>query len=211
MSVARFLALDGTGALLFNGFFLVAGYLLREQIDDFLALIAAFGGRLATVIGASIVAWIAFKFVQRQRFLRGLRVARIDVDALDALLASDAPPLVFDLRDRLSLEASGLRVPGARVIRMDELEARHAEIPRDQEIVLYCACPNDASSARMALLLKRRGIERVRPLHGGIDAWIASGRPVEPVEPKDSTEGMASMAATTAREAVESVRSEGGA
>jgi len=31
----------------------------------------------------------------------------------------------------------------------------------------------------VALLLKRRGIERVRPLAGGFDAWLAEGRPLE--------------------------------
>lgn len=35
----------------------------------------------------------------------------------------------------------------------------------------------------MALLLKRRGIERVRPLAGGFDAWLAAGHPVEPIDP----------------------------
>ena len=40
----------------------------------------------------------------------------------------------------------------------------------------------------MALMLKRRGIERVRPLAGGIEAWLASGRAVEPVEPMETAE-----------------------
>jgi len=32
----------------------------------------------------------------------------------------------------------------------------------------------------VALLLKRRGITRVRPLEGGFEAWRASGFPLEP-------------------------------
>ena len=31
----------------------------------------------------------------------------------------------------------------------------------------------------MALLLKQRGVERVRPLEGGLDAWRTLGFPVE--------------------------------
>ena len=31
----------------------------------------------------------------------------------------------------------------------------------------------------MALLLKRRGVERVRPLAGGLNAWSALGYPLE--------------------------------
>lgn len=34
----------------------------------------------------------------------------------------------------------------------------------------------------MALQLKRRGIERVRPLAGGFEAWRQAGYPVEPIE-----------------------------
>jgi membrane protein DedA with SNARE-associated domain len=139
MGVGRFLAFDAAGALLFNAAFLLAGYLLQEQIKGFLEILSVFGARLLTVILTSIAVWIAWKFYQRQRFLHLLRVARIDVDTLSGLLEGDAPPIVYDLRDRLALEAQSGRVPGARVIRIDELDARHAEIPRDREIILYCA------------------------------------------------------------------------
>jgi len=46
-------------------------------------------------------------------------------------------------------------------------------VPRDREIILFCSWPNEASSARAALLLKEHGITRVRPLQGGADAWRA--------------------------------------
>ena len=35
----------------------------------------------------------------------------------------------------------------------------------------------------MALLLRRRGIERVRPLAGGLEAWRARGYPLENLAP----------------------------
>ncbi|MEZ4333727.1 MAG: VTT domain-containing protein [Myxococcota bacterium] len=139
VGLGRFLFFDGIGALLFNGTFLIAGALLHDQIERFLEVVAAFGLRLVTVVGVSVVAWIAFKFWERQRFLRLLRTARIDVDTLAGLLESGMPPAIYDLRDRLTLAAQPMRVPGARVIRIDELEGRHGEIPRDREIVLYCA------------------------------------------------------------------------
>ncbi|MBK7951454.1 MAG: VTT domain-containing protein [Deltaproteobacteria bacterium] len=139
MGIARFLAFDAIGAFIFNLTFLAAGYVLKTQIEGFLALLSVFGTRLASVIVVSIAVWIAWKYLQRRRFLRLLRIARIDVDALDRLMAGDSPPAVYDLRDRFTLESQQGRVPGARVIRIDELEARHAEIPRDREIILYCA------------------------------------------------------------------------
>jgi rhodanese-related sulfurtransferase len=39
----------------------------------------------------------------------------------------------------------------------------------------YCACPNEASAARVAKKLMQRGYTRVRPLSGGIDARLAAG------------------------------------
>jgi rhodanese-related sulfurtransferase len=53
------------------------------------------------------------------------------------------------------------------------------ELPRDRDIILYCNCPNEASAARVAKLLIDAGFLRVRPLLGGLDAWIAAGHPVE--------------------------------
>jgi len=62
---------------------------------------------------------------------------------------------------------------------LEEIEHRHHEIPRDRDIVLYCSCPNEVSSARTAFLLKKKGIHRVRPLEGGLDAWRERQFPVE--------------------------------
>ena len=50
------------------------------------------------------------------------------------------------------------------------------EIPLERSVVVYCACPNDATAVKVALLLRRSGIRQVRPLAGGIDAWSAASR-----------------------------------
>jgi rhodanese-related sulfurtransferase len=55
------------------------------------------------------------------------------------------------------------------------------DLPRDREIILYCTCPNEASAAQIAKMLLDSGFKRVRPLLGGLDAWIAAGHPVEPL------------------------------
>ncbi|MBV8854088.1 MAG: hypothetical protein JOY91_11835, partial [Sinobacteraceae bacterium] len=40
-------------------------------------------------------------------------------------------------------------------------------------------CPNEASAAQVAKLLMNQGFRRVRPLQGGLDAWVAAGHQVE--------------------------------
>ncbi|HZX43884.1 MAG TPA: hypothetical protein VFE93_18740 [Myxococcaceae bacterium] len=39
----------------------------------------------------------------------------------------------------------------------------------------------------MALRLKRRGINRVRPLEGGYAAWVAEGYPLQRWEPVEAS------------------------
>lgn len=50
------------------------------------------------------------------------------------------------------------------------------------EVIVYCACPKEASAAMVAKKLMRAGFKRVRPLAGGIEAWVARGCGVETVE-----------------------------
>jgi len=45
--------------------------------------------------------------------------------------------------------------------------------------VLYCSCPNEVSSAKMALWLQKNGLLRVHPLLVGIDAWRERNYPIE--------------------------------
>lgn len=44
--------------------------------------------------------------------------------------------------------------------------------------MIYCNCPNEATSAATAKLLMAKGYRHVRPLQDGLDAWAAAGYPV---------------------------------
>ena len=71
------------------------------------------------------------------------------------------------------------RIPGAIHVPHDQVSQHLNDFKRDREVILYCTCPNEASAAQVAKLLMLHGFARVRPLHGGLDAWIAAGYPVE--------------------------------
>jgi 3-mercaptopyruvate sulfurtransferase SseA len=45
-------------------------------------------------------------------------------------------------------------------------------------VILYCTCPSEETSAKVALQLHRLGITRVRPLRGGFDGWKQAGYPL---------------------------------
>ena len=179
MGLPRFVAFDAAGALAWSAAFVLVGYLLRDQLEPVARLAVQLGGGLAALLGGGLGLFVLAKFVQRQRFLRSIEISRIGPRELERRLAAGEPIEVIDLRHAIDLEADPRMLPGARRISAEELEQGHADdLPRDRDVVLYCRCPNEASSARVALLLRRRGVTRARPLEGGLDAWIELGLPV---------------------------------
>lgn len=179
MPRVRFLVWDGAGAFLWSATFIGTGYIFSKQIEKIGALAARMG--LVSLILALVLLtlFIGWKYVQRQRFLRRLRIARITPEELLHKIQSGEDIVVADLRHPLDFESDHVKVQGALRLLPEDLDGRHQEIPRDRDVVLYCNCPNEATSAGVALRLRRLGITRVRPLAGGFEAWRARGFPIE--------------------------------
>ena len=179
--IGRFLVFNGAGALLWSFSFLLLGYVFSDQIGYVAELAVQFGETATAIIAAALVGYLLYKYIHRQRLLRELRVARISATELKQLMDDGHQSVVVDLRGALDHIADPYTIPGALRIAAEELEQRHQDIPRDRDVILFCACPNDATAARMALILKRKGVLRVRPLAGGIDAWRELAYPLEQV------------------------------
>jgi membrane protein DedA with SNARE-associated domain/rhodanese-related sulfurtransferase len=177
--IARFLLYDGIGALLWTAAFIAPGYLFSNQLEKLAEHAARFGSLLIVLVLGALALYIAYKYVHRVRLLRELRIARITVDELKQMMDAGCEVMIVDLRKPIDLTADPYTIPGALQMAVEELENRHHEIPRDRDVILYCACPNEVTAAKMALLLKRNGIKRVRPLTGGVEAWRARNYPVQ--------------------------------
>jgi rhodanese-related sulfurtransferase len=167
------------GSLLYVGCFLLVGVLFSHQLEQILASLASLGGNALGLISGFVAVYIGYKYFQRRRLLRELRVARITVDELHQKLVAGENPMILDLRSLSELDVDPAIIRGALHMTMEEVEHRQQEIPRDRDIILYCSCPNEVSSARAAMLLRRKGITRVRPLLGGFDAWRERNYPTE--------------------------------
>lgn len=185
ISIARFFLFNGAGALLWSASFLFLGYVFSEEIGYVAEQAVRFGETAAMIIGLSLGGYLLYKYLHRQKLLRDLRVARITPTELKQLMDNGHQSLVVDLRGTLDHVADPYTIPGALRIAAEELEQRHHEIPRDRDIILFCACPNEATAARIALVLKRNGVTRVRPLAGGMDAWRELAYPVAMVVLKE--------------------------
>ena len=173
----KFVLFDLIGSLLWVGVAVAIGYLFRDAISEALDTLQSLGKWGLVLIAAAFAAWIATKWWRRVLFIKQLRMDRVTVDELKTLLDANEVGVILDVRSKLSQEASG-RIPGARPVDIKKIEGLD-DVSKDGEVVVYCACPNEASAVKVAEKLRAAGFKRVRPLHGGIDAWIAAGLDVE--------------------------------
>jgi rhodanese-related sulfurtransferase len=158
---------------------LLAGILFKSQIARLLDNLNGLGSLVVSVVVALLGAYIGYKWWERRRFFRLLRMARISVADLYALIQAGASPVILDVRSTTARELEPKWIPGALNVPLQDVGRHLKELPRDREIILYCTCPSEASAARVAKILMNHGFKRVRPLLGGLDAWIAAGYAVE--------------------------------
>jgi len=173
-----FVAFDFIGALLWASVAVVLGIVFRNAIDDVLAVLANLGAWGLLLIVTALACYVLAKWWQRMRFIQQLRMDRISVDELKELMLAGRAPVIVDVRSATLRRESGV-IPGAVPVNDDDTVPVDATLLQDAEVVLYCACPNEASAALVARSLLKRGFKKVRPLHGGLDAWVAAGHAVE--------------------------------
>jgi membrane protein DedA with SNARE-associated domain/rhodanese-related sulfurtransferase len=174
-----FLLLNGAGVTIWAGVALGAGMLFHAGIHELVGRLEDLGTLALQVIALVLAGYVALKWWERRRFYKMLRVARIGVRDLRSLMQGGRRPVVVDVRSRVVRDLDPRYVPGALTMDIAEVDARLAELPPESEIVFYCSCPNEASAAQVAKKLIGLGYTKVRPLHGGLDAWVAAGFEVE--------------------------------
>ena len=175
---ATFLLFDAIGAAVWAGTAIGVGMLFSSTVETLLNTLARLGEIGVLLIVLALAVFIGLKWWDRRRFFNELRMARITVPELAALLESGDAPMILDVRSLESQRSDG-RIPGAIAVDEKTVEVRIPDADSHREVILYCACPNEASAAKIAKLLKARGFARVRPLEGGIDAWTKAGHALD--------------------------------
>ena len=95
---------------------------------------AAMFSKRALAGALTILLLAASAFAQERR--QPAEVGRISVAELKELLAADRAVTIIDVR---TLDSYQQKIKGALSIPLTELETRLGDIPRDREIVTYCA------------------------------------------------------------------------
>ena len=178
----RFALYDFAGVLLWAGTWLALGYFFSDAIVLVAAKASALGRMLGLVMVTALAGYILVKYGRRRLFLKKLRTAPVSPEALKRRLDAGDDVTIIDLRTALDVAATPYAIPGSRWLADDAIDEHEVELLRSRDVVLYCASPNDATSARVALQLKHKGITRVRPLEGGLAAWMALNLPVRTVQ-----------------------------
>ena len=132
----RFLLFDSLGALIWTATYVFAGYLFSDQVELAIGYALRMGSGFVVIILGAFAVWIAWKFLQRRRFVKSVNVARISAAELLATLNAGADVTIVDVRSDFIRDAD--LIPGTLRIPTEELAARHEEIPRDREIILFC-------------------------------------------------------------------------
>jgi membrane protein DedA with SNARE-associated domain/rhodanese-related sulfurtransferase len=182
-SRTRFIAFDAVGAILWSGAYAGLGYVLGKDLDHAAAYAARLGTLWMIVVLSALAMYVGRKLVRWHRFAREFRMARITPEELKKKLDAGEKVMIVDLHGRRDVPRGHQGIPGAVCIdpyRLGQHDnpSKRTPIPCDREVILYCTALHELASARVALELRRRGFERVRPLAGGLQAWHARGFPL---------------------------------
>jgi rhodanese-related sulfurtransferase len=178
MPLPVFLLLNVIGALLFVGVPVGVGAVFHDAITDILLALGNVGKLGVLLVGGGLgLYWLA-RWWRRQAFIRQLRMDRITVEELRELIDQGRNLLILDVRPHAARAQDGI-IPGAVPADPVDVDPVVATYSRELDVVVYCACPNEASAATAAQHLKRAGFKTIRPLLGGVDAWVSAGHALE--------------------------------
>jgi len=173
MRLPGFLLAAATGAALWAGLALGAGWLLRQEVHRAIEALDRHAGSLLVLIAGTFALWLGWKLWQKYRFRQLSAVPHITPGELLAATAADQPPLILDLRGHSMVAETG-PIVGATVAEHDRLLDAVGDWPKNRPIVTLCACPEDAGAIQAARKLLNEGFLFVRPLKGGYEAWLAA-------------------------------------
>ena len=203
MRYLRFVSYDMAGSLIWALAYLLAGRFfgdLAKRSEMFFSVL----GRFAVVIFVLMVLGLmAHRLWKQRQFLTSVRELRLEPKELLHMIETadrqgNIPPFIIDLRHPLDYLPDPRVLPHTVRVSPAELTAHQSLLPRDRDVILYCTCPSEETSAKVALQLHKFGIQRVRPLRGGFEVWRDLGYPLEDYVPPPEAAALARAATAAA-------------
>lgn len=181
MPYIEFLFLDGLGTLAWIGGLLLGGRLFGDALKHNPGLLDEIGKFSGALLVTGIVGFFLFRLWRRHRLLKQFAASRLEPEELKRQIDAGEAIYIMDLRHHMELADDPHTLPGAHHVHVDALREWIEQVPRDRDVVVFCSCPGEVTAAKTALQLQKLGVERVRPLRGGYDAWKQLGYPLDEV------------------------------
>ena len=113
------------------------------------------------------------------------KVTFMTAEELKGKLSNNKPITIIDVQSANGLDSDQM-IKGAFYVKLRRLKYRLSfrplkDVPRNRDIVLYCACPNDEASIRAAQILRESGFQQIYILKGGWVSWKKANGQTEPM------------------------------
>jgi membrane protein DedA with SNARE-associated domain/rhodanese-related sulfurtransferase len=179
-ATAPFLFFDAVGAFFWSATYCLAGYLFASRLEMVAANLAR-GSRILAIVLAGVLCCVLWRAWELLYTIRELRLRTISPALLYQKLQAGKKVAVLDLLD-VEGQENATTIPGipgaARIPPAPLRNSARIRVPPDVQIVLYCSSPNQITTARTALALRRKGISNISVLQGGLKAWQELHLPV---------------------------------
>jgi len=179
MRFSQFARFDFVGALLYVGVYFCVGLLFSGALGFITRGYQMFGNALVWLAAVAVAGYLVFQawvWIKASP-LRSVPFASA-ADVAGLLAAGRA--VVYDVRSHGYYDSNATRIRGSRRLDPNALGQSNDEFPADQSVFLYCTCVREATSARVAQILLKRGVH-CAVIKGGLRAWRKAGLPLEPV------------------------------
>jgi rhodanese-related sulfurtransferase len=186
MRPGQFLAFDSLGALIYSSAYIMLGFIFR----DFLAAITrgfmAAGRAVEAALFVAILGYVIYRLWVYYKNQVYRVVPRVQVQELAEKLDSDekANILLLDVRSHGYYDGGALRIRGSIRFEPNNFAEEIKHLSKNKEIYVYCTCARDATSARVAHLLREQGFNAY-VIVGGLGAWRKASLPLEGVPGSD--------------------------
>ena len=186
MRFVQFLGLDFVGASLYVAAYLSVGYLFSDVLGAITKNYEAFTRVLSWVLMVAVVCYLGLQVWMWSKARRWRSVPFVSpVEAARAHSSDSA--IIYDVRSHGYYERKATRLRGSKRLEPNALLHIEEHFPADKQVYVYCTCVREATSARVADQLSKKGV-RVAVIKGGLRAWKKAGLPMEPVPPEEMTD-----------------------
>ena len=177
-----FLRYDMGGALFYILVYGLLGFTFSEAIGAMTEWLGTLGRAMGFAIGTVLALYIGWRFWRSFRMRKHDTIERVSADDLADLLGENI--LIADVRSHGYYDVTAVRILSSVRLEPNRLPAALTALPKDQRVYLYCSCHSEATSQRVAEVLRDAGLE-TRILRGGMNAWKRAGHPMERVPADD--------------------------